>query len=253
LLGCVVTVGSQSALAKEQRGGNDKIDEDADRILHKMCDFMGSLKSFSFVGKSTTDVVTDEGQKISFGATSDVEVQRPNHLRSDRVGSATNTSLYYDGNTITLLGRKMNLYATADAPHDLDGAIDFARDRLGLEAPAADLLYKDPYAALTEDVIAGKVVGREFLDGVPVQHLAFRGHEVDFQIWIEDGARPVPRRYVITSKNVTGVPDFEVELGAWRFEPTITADTFRFKAPPGAQKIDFMATRAVREELKRNP
>jgi len=32
--------------------------------------------------------------------------------------------------------------------------------------------------------------------GVECEHLAFRGHVTDWQLWIETGAKPVPRKYV---------------------------------------------------------
>jgi hypothetical protein len=94
-----------------------------------------------------------------------------------------------------------------------------------------------------DGVTSGKLVGEEVVNGTPVQHLAFRGKDVDFQVWIETGARPVPRRYVITSKDVKGSPDFRVEFSNWDFETKLPDDRFAFMAPPGAEKIDFLKQR----------
>jgi hypothetical protein len=51
-----------------------------------------------------------------------------------------------------------------------------------------------------------KDLGSGVIHGVECDHLAFRTKEVDWQIWIGQGARPYPCRYVITSKKVTGWP-----------------------------------------------
>lgn len=229
------------------------VEEDADRILRQMSDYLADLRSFSVTARSSLEVVTKQGERLEFDAASKVQVKRPNLLRSDRLGAYTDMSLFYDGDKLTLLGRRANLYATADAPNKLDDALDFARERLDLEAPGADLLYSDPYSILTEDVVAGRVIGQETLAGVPVQHLAFRGREVDFQIWIEEGPRPVPRKYVITSKKVAGHPEFVVELDDWDLRADLPRSTFEFVPPRGATQIEFRGLREERAAKRPGP
>jgi hypothetical protein len=63
-----------------------------------------------------------------------VSVQRPDKLRSNRVGAFADAALYYDGKTVTIYGKRINMYASATAPNNLDQAIDFACERLELEA-----------------------------------------------------------------------------------------------------------------------
>ncbi len=150
-------------------------------------------------------------------------------------------SFYYDGKTFTIHGKRAGLYATAKAPPTLDQAIDDARDRLELEAPAADLVYSDVYKTLMEDARYGVYVGQAQIGGRTCHHLAFRGSQSDWQIWIEAASRPLPCKYVITSKNVKGAPEFSVELRDWDLSPEISPDTFTFKPPPGSEKIDFLS------------
>jgi len=49
-----------------------------------------------------------------------------------------------------------------------------------------------------------------------VEHLAFRGAETDWQIWIDIGARPVPRKYIITSKTLAGAPQYTLRIKDWK-------------------------------------
>src|SRR5262249_5197921 len=137
-------------------------------------------------------------------------------------------------------GKKTGMWATAAAPGSIDDAIDAARTKLGVEAPGADLLYEDPYAVLTEDVTEGSYIGLEPIDNVNCHHLAFRGKDVDWQIWVQDGPQPLPRRYVITSKTEPTQPEFAVEYSHWQPNAKIADDEFMFTPPAGSKRIEFL-------------
>ena len=227
-----------------------QVDPRADRLLHRMSDYLAGLRSFSVNTDNTTEVVLRSGQKIQLGAASRVSVERPNRVRSDRKGQLATVSLYYDGRTVTIYGRRANLYASTTAPPTIDRTIDFLRARLDADIPAADLLFSNPYEGLMEDVVSGTDLGAAEVNGVPCHHLAYRGHETDWQIWIEDGPRPLPVKYVITSKTVSKVPEFEVELRDWNVNATFRPGFFSFQPPAGAARIEFftLASRARQEQ-----
>jgi hypothetical protein len=48
----------------------------------------------------------------------------------------------------------------------------------------------------------------------------------------------VPRKYVITSKTVTGAPQYTLRTRDWKTD-AFDADTFVFKPPAGATKIEL--------------
>lgn len=216
------------------------VDPKAREQLQKMSDFLARQQRFSVAADGSTQVVLKTGEKLDYDFSSTVRVQRPDKLRSDRRGEVADVEFYYDGRNFTLFGKKTHYYATAPAPPDLDEAIDAARDRLGIEAPGADLLYSNSAEVLMEDVVSGTDLGTSVVRGVPCRHLAFRGNETDWQLWIEDGPTPVPRKYVIVSKKVEGSPQFTVELSEWNFSPALDEATFRFSPPADAQRIDFL-------------
>jgi hypothetical protein len=216
------------------------IDPKADDILRRMSGYLASLQSFRVASTSVDELVLPDGQKVQSVAESLVAVKRPNRLRSDRVGPLADAEFRYDGSTFSIYGKRLNLYASAAAPPTLDAAIDAARDRFGLYAPGGDLLFSDPYGVLMQDTTQGRYVGLDPIDGVPCHHLAFRGREVDWQIWIEDGPEPLPLRYVITSKNDFGQPEFQVRLSRWEPHAVIADQTFVFVPPPGSARIELL-------------
>jgi hypothetical protein len=223
---------------------SSRVDRRADRLLRRMSDYLAGLRSFEFTADHTTEVVTKDGQKLQFVATSDVAVQRPNRFRSHRRGEVADASLYYDGDSLTIHGKRLNFYAQAPAPPTLDRAIDFAREQLDMEAPAADMIYSEPYEILMEDVVSGRYVGTAEIDGRTCHHLAYRGREVDWQLWIADGDRPLPCRYVIVTKNVKAAPEFGVEFRRWNTRPELSAEAFEFRPPQGAKRIEFLSLKA---------
>jgi hypothetical protein len=89
------------------------------------------------------------------------------------------------------------------------------------------------------NVILGSHIGQGVVDGVECEHLAFRGIDSDWQIWIESGARPIPRKYVITSKTVAGAPQYTLRIKNWTTDENTDADTFVFKPPAGVTKVDL--------------
>ncbi len=214
-----------------------KVDPKADELLRKMSQSLTNMKSLQFDADHVLEVVTNEGQTLQFLAQSRVGVQRPNKGRSDRLGAFADAALYIDGKNLTIYGKKTNMYATEKVPGNLDATLDFARDALDIEAPAADLVYTDPYTGLMQDVVSGSYIGKEPLGNRMCHHLAYRGKTTDWQIWIDDTPAALPCRYSIKSMDVKGQPEFDVAISNFQVNPTFAAGHFDFKPPANAIQI----------------
>jgi len=213
--------------------------DDATDIMKRMSGYMADQKNFSFDFNSSIEVVTREGQKVQFDSSGDIAVARPNMLRAHRKGGYTDIELVDDGKTLTLLGKNVNKYAQMDVPGSIDQTIEQLRGKLNAELPGADLILADPNAAMMEDVFDAKHIGLGVIDGVECEHLAFRTPDTDWQIWIEAGDKPVPRKYVITSKTLAGAPQYTLRIKDWKTDAFADPDTFVFKPPAGAEKVDL--------------
>jgi hypothetical protein len=218
------------------------VDPDADRMLSQMTNYLGGLSSFKVESASIDEVVTTTGRKIQVAAESTVSMIRPNKLRSDRVGAENGLDYWYDGKNMTLYCKANNTYSTVPAPPTIDEAIEATRKKYKIEAPGADLLFSHPYDVLTEQVKTGLFIGRETVNGVAANHLAFEGEDVDWQIWIQDGPEPLPLRFVITTKTMKEQPQFEVQLSHWEAQAKIDDATFQFKPPAGAKSVESFPT-----------
>ncbi|MEE8414727.1 MAG: DUF2092 domain-containing protein [Desulfobacterales bacterium] len=222
------------------QGEAPAIEPRADKILRQMSDYLNSLEKFSFHTENTIDEIQTSGQKLQFGHAVDVFVRRPDRLRVNIKGDIRHQELYYDGKSITLYGKKVNYYASLKAPAKIEAALDHARESFSLEAPLADIIYRNSYEILSEGINSGSYVGLHSVDGVECHHLAFTRDDIDVQIWIEKSKTPVPRKLIITAKWVTGAPQFTARLSGWDHSPKLKDRLFNFIPPKGAEKIEFL-------------
>jgi hypothetical protein len=226
------------------------IDPQAEKLLRKMSDYLAGRQQFTLKAESTLEVVLTSGQKIQFESPATLEVSRPNKLRAHRKSDIANQEFFYDGKTLTLYNPKENLYAATAAPTTIDEMLDFAREKLDVIAPASELLYKNAADKMLKVSSSGFVVGPSVVAGVKCTHLAFRGSEVDWQIWIEDGDKPLPRKFILTSKQVKGEPEFTVVIRSWDVTPKLADKEFSFTPSKGAKKIEFLQLTAEAAKSK---
>jgi hypothetical protein len=219
------------------------IEAKAGEILKQMCDYLKNLQQFSVQAEITEDVLLTSGQRIQFGRNVEASVRRPDRLRAESVGDTDDRQLVYDGKTITLLDKTKNFYTTIAAPPELDAALEHTTQAFNLRAPLADLIYTKAYENLTEGVISGFYVGLSKVQGVPCHHLAFRQKDIDWQIWVEDGPTPVPRKFLITDKKAQGL-QFTAVFTKWNTSPQFEEGRFTFVVPEKAEKIDILPAAA---------
>jgi len=96
---------------------------------------------------------------------------------------------------------------------------------------------------LMEPVEESAYLGAVEINGVVCRHLAFRTDEVDWQLWIAEGNRPLPCRYTITSKWVFAAPQYTVTYTNWQVDPVISSATFDFTAPDNAKPMTMQEYR----------
>jgi hypothetical protein len=209
----------------------------AREILKAMTDYLAAEQSLSFDVDSSVEVVTTDDQKLTIASSASVALQRPDKFHLLRRGGFATIELIFDGKTLSVLNRDANIYGQSDLPGTVDQLVETLRDQYQRPLPAADLLSADASAVLLADVTEVRDLGSGVIRGEECDHLAFRTPEVDWQIWIAQGDVPHPCRFVITSKNATGWPEYTLEFGAWG--SGAVQPEFAFAAPAGAKKAEL--------------
>ena len=162
---------------------------------------------------------------------------RSSGRRASRPGDTAHRASWYDGKTLTVLSQKHNAYAVLDMPGTIDAVLDKLAADYAVFLPLSDLLYGDPYPTMMADVLYGKYLGVHQAAGVPCHHLSFGQEGVEWQIWIDSGKQPLPRKLAIAYWDQPGVPQYQAVFRRWTLEPKVTAEQFAFKVPAGAKKV----------------
>lgn len=220
------------------------VQPEAVAALENMGKYLRSLKTFTVHGDSTIDLVTEDGQKLEFPGTVDYQVRAPNGLHLDIRTDRKERQLFYDGKTLTIYGPRNKLYASADAPSTIAGLLDAAQDKYGIELPLADLFLWGTDKAPTSALKSAVHVGPARIAGSVTDHYAFRQDGVDWQLWIEAGAKPLPRRLVITTTDDPQQPQYASTL-TWNTTPSLKDSAFTFVPPKDAARVQLVEVDVV--------
>ena len=235
---CIVALawmlGSGGALS-----GASADEADARKLFKAMSDYMAAQKAILFQYDTNLEVVTQDKQKLALASSGTLTLNRPDKIRITRTGGFADVEFLFDGKTLTLLGKTANLYGQLEVPGTIDHLIDELRDKYGRPVPGADLLLSNINDQLMATVVDVKDVGSGVIGGVECDHLAFRTKEVDWQIWIAQGSRPYPCRYVITSTMVEQAPQYSLTIRDWKTGDEVGAEDFSFKNATSAKKMDL--------------
>jgi len=249
------TAGVGTAPAAEKKGAsapataaieNDR-DPKAMQILMRMASFLAKAPSLRVTVLSSYDAIQEDGEFIEFGDRRRFELQRPDRLRVEVERSdGDRGGLIFDGKAITAYRPADNLYAVVEKPGTADAVMLYVVKNLQIPVPLARM-FTTTFPQQMETLVKSiAYVETNRLFDVPTDHLAVRGDEVDFQIWIAQGDAPLPRRVIITYKNAPGEPQFRAMLNDWSLAP-VDAGRFAFAVPAGAEKVPFI----VRESSRR--
>ena len=214
----------------------DNAGDDARSVLKAMTDYLVSQKTIEYTFDSSIEVITPEIQKIQYTSSGHAFLERPNKLRVSRLSGNGELDLFFDGKTATLYGPGNKIYAEVGGAESVDQLIDEMEHKYGFAGPGADLLLSNAYDTLMENVTDAKYLGTGIIGGVTCDHVAFRTHETDWQLWVQIGAEAIPRKFIITSKTIAAAPEYSVVVTGWKTGAKSDPSAFVFTPPPDAKK-----------------
>ena len=214
------------------------VDARADEALRKMTTFLAGTKRFSLEAEETFDLEVARAYRVELTNVRTLTVERPSRFVGVASGDTLHRSSWFDGRTLTVLNQRKNVYASVEMPGTIDAVLDKVAEDYGVVIPLSDLLYSDPYTALMDGVLYGKYLGVHQAAGVPCHHLTFGQEGLYWQIWIDAGAKPLPRKLSLVYWEESGAPRYEATFRRWTLDPPAAEGQFQFKAPAGARKIE---------------
>lgn len=237
---CVLALCALSFPPRDSLAQQTAIDPVALEKLRAMTDYLGSLQSFSVHTHNTLEELLDSGNRVDVDVSADIIVSRPDKLQATRSGDLVDQHFFYDGATLTLFNPTDQVYATEPAPPTIEEMLDLARESLGLDIPAADLIYGNAYELLTRELDLAMVVGASVIGGIRCDHLLFSRPGVDFQLWIGAEGTPLPYKYVVTDTGFYNHLSIGTVMSEWNTAPQTDNTLFRFEPPEATRRINFM-------------
>jgi hypothetical protein len=223
-----------------QAAADDLRDPEAIAELKRATAYLTALQRFHIKASVVYDVVQGDGRRLLFEKSGDVYLQRPDRLFADVfLDDGRHRQIWYDGKTLSFAERSRQIYTQLKAPPKIDEMLDLLEELLRDPMPLADLFYSD-LSPLDQRAIEADVVGESQVNGRPCLHLAFRGKTVDWQLWVEQGAKPLIRKLVITYREEPGTPQSVAVIDTWETPESFSDGMFNFVVPGGSQFVNVL-------------
>jgi len=233
--------------AQNQTGGQpaaaapapaETLDPQAIAALEKMGASLRKLERFSVVSDGAMESVFANGQKLDTAVRTTYSVELPGRIAVDFQTDNSHSRLYYNGKAVTLVGMNNHKYVRFPASGTVGEMFNRAEDDYGITLPLRELFLWGSPLSDAEQPRAGFKVGDSIVDGVSVEHFAFRQSEMDWEIWLEKSERAFPRKLVITRTDVPHQPRFTAHF-TWDTAREIEPAAFEWTPTADYQLIDY--------------
>jgi hypothetical protein len=198
----------------------------AEDLLRAMSTYLAEQKGYSYHAEVEFDQVLPKGPKIRLSGAVDIAVLRPGSLHVDYRDDIQDRLVWFQNGRLTVFDPVAVTYAEVTGPKDIDGMV-------------AKLAESDAHAVLTRGVEMAYYVGVHNVEGVFCHHVVLERPDLDLQIFVEVGDRPLPRKLVFEYPDRLGAPQYTASITEWNLEPP-KAEVFEAKVPKDAARVEFL-------------
>ena len=230
---------AQTAAAGTAAPAANAVDPGAIQALKDMGAHLQTLKRFQVSTELTGERVLADGQKLQHSAAAEMDVERPSRIRVRMSSARSERELIYDGKAVSLYTPVLNYYSQVEFNDTLAGLVKRLQERFGVELPLSDLFIWGTPAAPIDQIQSAMNAGQDFIGDDLCDHYAFRQGALDWQVWITAGAKPLPRKIVITNRADEARPQ-SVSLIAWNLNPGFKSTVFNFTPPKRATAVELV-------------
>lgn len=214
------------------------VEPEAMAALNRMGATLRSLQRFTVQSDATAEQVYPDGEKIHVPVRTKYTISMPNQMNVDFVSDSGQRVLRYDGKFMTLAGTKSRKYVRFPLTGSVVDVFNRLEDDFGIELPLREMFLWGSEASDVEPPYAARYIGDSMIGGDAVSHYAIRQTGLDWQIWLDKGDKPLPRKLVITANDEPSLPQFIAHF-TWNTAPDIARDAFSTAAPKDYQLVDF--------------
>ena len=178
----------------------------------------------------------ESGLKVQSEWTTTLVARQPDRLLTDATSDVQDRWYFYDGKQFTLWATRVDFYATVPAPPTIAELARTLEENYGIEVPLVDLFRWGTEADASAAITAAIDLGPGTVGDTTCEHYAFRQEGLDWQVWIQEGDFPLPRKVVLTTTTDEARPQFEATY-TWNLAPSFNDAAFTFDPPADAHRI----------------
>lgn len=227
---------AQAQAQVQADAGGPAVEPEALAALTRMGRYLQSLKAFSVKGTTSSEQVLPQGLKVQSDTLATMQVERPDRVRAEQGSDRRHRELVYDGRTFALYSKSSGYYAQVPASGQLHELAGKLKSEYALDLPLLDLLVWGQDQGPRPELQLAKVIGFATVRGAACDQYAFRQEGRDWQVWIQRGPQPLPRRLVLVATDQPGQPRLAADYD-WVLAPQFAAGTFSFRPPAGAVSV----------------
>jgi len=208
-------------------------------VLRAMSQYLSKANAYTYHAEIEFDQVLPGGPKIRLAGAVDVAVERPGKLFVDYRDDVSDRVVWFTEGRVTILDPVASTYAEISGPRDIDGMVAKLEADYGFSMPLGELAESNPDQVLTRGVEVAHYVGIHDVEGIYCHHVVLQRKDIDIQVFVEVGDKPVPRKIVFDYPNRTGWPQYTASITEWSFKPP-AKDLFEPKVPKDSAKVEFL-------------
>ncbi len=206
-----------------------------------MSEYLGEQQHFLIGLNETYDEMAFAGEKVQMASQRTIRVDRPDKMAVDsKTAAGDRKRVVCNGKDVTIIDETRNTYGVIPAGGSLGSVLDTLGKDYGMAAPGSDLLYSNLYAKLLPKLKTGQFLGTDTIEGHKCNHFTFTQADLSWQIWMDQGDKPVPRQLVIRYDNVPGRPKYTIVVTKWDTSPEPPSE-FKTRIPKGATLVSVMS------------
>jgi hypothetical protein len=158
---------------------------------------------------------------------------------------------FFDGKNFTLFAPRQKFYAVVPAPATINELAKMLEEKYAIDLPLVDLFRWGTTEGNINQITAAKDLGASAVDGVTCEHYAFRQDGLDWQVWIQAGEHPLPKRIVLTTLTDEARPQHSATY-TWNLAPSYNNAAFEFTPTSDVKRITIAEVAKMRAAATNN-
>lgn len=215
----------------------------ASSILLRSYRYIERLKRFSIEAEMSSDDMYLDRMVVTYTHRVEIDVWRPGKLFVSIDGDVKSREYYLSHGDFTVYDIPTRYYGKLRVSPNIDDALDYLFEAYGIKAVLANIIYSDLEKRIPPRN-KGYYFGESEVDGKVCHHIGFDYPSHSYQVWIEKGAHPLIRKFLIVDKT----NPLLLRSGAtlkWDIDPKFPDGFFLFTPTKGDRHIDITPKQGV--------